>query len=201
MSGAEERVRKIFRDQGGMLSSSEAYALGIHYQTLARMLEQGVLERPARGLYALAGQEILHGDLDLMRIARKVPKAVICLISALSFHGLTTQIPHAVYIALPKGGWKPSLKYPRLEIFWLSEDMYQAGIERHALEGIDIAVYSIEKTIADCFKFRAKIGEDVAIEALSEYMRSEHRNISLLVQFADMIHVRSVMEPYMKALQ
>lgn len=201
MSGAEERVRKIFRDQGGMLSSSEAYALGIHYQTLARMLEQGVLERPARGLYTLAGQEILHGDLDLMRVARKVPKAVICLISALSFHGLTTQIPHAVYIALPKGGWKPSLKYPRLEIFWLSEDMYQAGIERHALEGIDIAVYSIEKTIADCFKFRAKIGEDVAIEALSEYMRSEHRNISLLVQFADMIHVRSVIEPYMKALQ
>ena len=200
LMGAAERVRRIFRENGGVLSSSEAYALGIHYQTLKRMLEQGVLERPARGLYILSDHEVLDGDIDLIRVARKVPKAVICLISALSFHGLTTQIPNAIYIALPKGGWKPSLKYPRLEIFWLTEEIHQLGIEKHTRQGIDIAVYSIEKTIADCFKFRSRIGEDIAIEALSEYFQRENRNINRLVEYAELVRVRSVMEPYMKAL-
>jgi predicted transcriptional regulator of viral defense system len=195
-----ERVRKVFKEHGGILRSSEAGALGIHRQTLSRMLKQGVLERPARGLYVLAGQETLHGDLDLIRVTRKVPKAVICLISALSFHGLTTQIPYAVYVALPKGGWKPTLKNPRLEIIWLTEEIYQTGIETHSIEGIEIAVYCLEKTIADCFKFRSKIGEDVAIEALTAYFQRDSRDIGRLVEYADLVRVRSVMEPYMKAL-
>lgn len=200
MSSAIQSARQIFLDHKGILRSSEARRLGIHPQTLSRMLDTGILLRLERGLYQLV--ETLHTNShpELLQVSKLVPKAVIFLLSALNFHGMTTQIPRKVFIALPRGTWKPSLESPPLEIFWLSSVPYSSGIEKHQIGGLEVAIYSPEKTVADCFKFREKIGEDIAIEALGDYLRRSDRNIDRLLNYAEILRVRKRMEPYLKAL-
>src|SRR3990172_4901536 len=153
----------IFQAHHGVLKTQQAIHLGISPRTLYLMRDSGVITRESRGLYRLTDTEI-SAHHDLVQVAVRVPKAVICLISALSFHELTTQIPHQVYVALPIDAEKPRLEYPPLRLYWLSEKTYSAGIERHDLEGEKVKIYSVEKTIADCFKYRNKIGLDVALE-------------------------------------
>jgi predicted transcriptional regulator of viral defense system len=155
--------------------------------------------RESRGLYRLASVD-LSSNLDLVQVAMKIPKGVICLISALSFQNLTTQIPHQVYIALPNYSEKPRLEYPPIRIFWLSEKAYSAGIEDHNLDGIIVKIYRIEKTVADCFKFRNKIGLDVALEALREYRKSEAFSIETLLNYARIDRVERVIKPYLEAI-
>jgi len=197
---AREKAKRIFEDHRGVLRLSEAKKLGVHPQTLARMLRDGMLERPARGLYLLRTAARPIVDSDLVQVAKLVPKAVFCLLTALSIHDLTTQIPRLLYVALPRGSWKPSVTYPPLDITWLSQGAYRAGIEEHRIAGFAVPVYSREKTLADCFKFRAKVGEDVAVEALREYLRRRDRDIDRLLHYATIDRVRNVMEPYIKAL-
>jgi len=199
MGTAFERAIVIFRQHNGFLRSSEALKLGIHPQTLSRMTKAGVLVREERGLYRL-GESTYSTDPDLLHVAKLIPKAVICLVSALSFHNLTSQLPRRVYIALPQKIKKPKFNYPLLDVVWLSESSYSSGIEFHQMDGVKLAVYSREKTIADCFKFRNKIGEDVAKEALQDYLRISNRNIDLLLHYADIDRVREKIEPYIKAL-
>ncbi len=130
----------------------------------------------------------------------KVPKGVICLVSALSFHHLTTQIPHQVYMALPIEAEKPRLEYPPSRFFWLSPKVYSAGIEIHNLGDIQVKIYSAEKTIADCFKFRNKIGMDVALEALREYRKREGFNIGTLLHYSRVDRIEGVIKPYLEAV-
>ncbi|MFQ5922652.1 MAG: type IV toxin-antitoxin system AbiEi family antitoxin domain-containing protein [Anaerolineales bacterium] len=199
MSAAFEEAKQVFAGHNGILRSSEAQELGVHPQTITRMLEAGILTKEGKGLYRLTEIPVVR-DIDLIHVAKRVPKAVICLISALNFHDMTTQIPRKIYIALPKETRKPRVKYPPLETVWLSSKPYSSGIQRHVRDGFEIPVYSREKTVADCFKFRRKIGEDVAIEALEEYMRNRDRNIDELLKCAEIDRVRTVIDPYVKAL-
>src|SRR5688572_18233326 len=163
-------AQQIFQRHRGLLRTAQAKQLGIAETTLARMLASGLLVTESRGLYRLASTTPLNHP-DLVQVASRIPSAIICLISALDFHNLTTQIPHKVYIALPKPIRRPRLDYPPLDVVWLSAKPYQSGIEEHTLDGVPVRIYSPEKTIADCFKFRNKIGEDVALEALKDYLR------------------------------
>lgn len=181
------------------MRSSEARRQGIHPQTLSRMVEAGRLVREERGLYRLAEIE-LTGNADLIQVAKLVPSGIVCLISALSFHGLTTQIPHKVYLAIPQAMKKPKLTYPPLDVVWLSRQVYSAGVENHALDGVSVRIYNREKTVADCFKFRNKIGLDVAIDALKEYLRLADRSIDDLLRYAAVDRVQKVMRPYLAAL-
>ncbi len=199
MTSSYESARGIFLEHDGILRSSEAQKLGIHPQILARMLDAELLIKEERGLYRLA-EVVPKSDPDLVQIAKLVPKAVICLISALGFHGMTTQIPRKVYIALPKDIKKPKIEYPPIEVVWLSRKPYFSGIEQHKLDGVMVPIYDREKTVADCFKFRSKIGEDVAIEALKDYLRSSDRDIDQLLHYAEIDRVRIIMDPYLKAL-
>ncbi|MCH8876507.1 MAG: type IV toxin-antitoxin system AbiEi family antitoxin domain-containing protein [Chloroflexi bacterium] len=199
MSATFEKAKRIFARHNGILRSSEAQKLGVHPQTLTRMLKAGLLTKEGKGFYRLTEIPVVR-DIDLIQVSKRVPKAVICLISALNFHNMTTQIPRKIYIALPRETRKPRINYPPLETVWLSSKPYSSGIQRHARDGFQIPVYSKEKTVADCFKFRGKIGEDVAIEALEEYMRDRDRNIEELLKYARIDRVRTVIEPYMKAL-
>ena len=155
--------------------------------------------RESRGLYRLAEAEP-GTNTDLVQVALRMPKGVICLISALSFHNLTTQIPHQVYVALPIDAEKPRLEYPPLKIFWLTRKVYLAGIENHELDGIPVRIYGIEKTIADCFKFRNKIGSDVALEALRDYRRREVFNIETLLHYARIDRMERIIKPYLEAI-
>jgi predicted transcriptional regulator of viral defense system len=163
------------------------------------MRDAGMLLRESRGLYRLVDAE-LGSNTDLVQVALRIPKGIICLISALSFHELTTQIPHQVYVALPIDAEKPRLEYPPLRIFWLSQKAYSAGIENHELDGIPVKIYGIEKTIADCFKFRNKTGLDVALEALRDYRKREDFNIGSLLHYARIDRVERVIKPYLEVI-
>lgn len=194
-----ERATTIFRTHNGYLRTSEATRLGIAPRTLYAMRDRELLEQVSRGIYRLAELPELANP-DLVEVALRIPKGVICLISALAFHNLTTQIPHQISLALPQHSAKSRLDYPPLRFFWLSPPSYEAGIEEHLLDNVPVRIYSVEKTIADCFKFRHKIGQNVALEALKDYFMSGRFQIELLLNYARINRVERIMRPYMEAL-
>ena len=194
-----EKAEAIFREHNGILRTSQAKALGIDPKIISEMQEAGLINRISRGLYRLADYPPLAYP-DLVVVTSRVPKAVISLISALAFHNLTTQVPHKVYIALPQSVRKPRIEYPKLDVIWLSEASYRNGIEDHLLDGVSVPIYSSAKTVADCFKFRSKVGKDVAIEALKDYIRLSGADVDELLKFARVNRVENVMRPYLEAV-
>lgn len=194
-----EDCKRLFRQHNGILRYSNAIKLGIPRYILDKLAASGDLEREARGLYRLVDSDPL-GNPDLVQVSLLVPRAVICLISALYYFDFTTQIPHRVYIALPEGIKNPKLDYPPIEVFHFSKRSFKAGIEEHLLDGTQVQIYTKEKTIADCFKFRKRIGASIATEALKDYMRQDNPNISLLMQYAKLNRVEQVIRPYIEAL-
>lgn len=199
MKNTISEAKKIFTSHHGVLRTSEAMQYGISPRTLYEMRDAGVIYRLGRGLYQLSETEPLS-EPDLVMVAKRVPKAVICLISALDYYGLTTQIPHQVSIALPQSAEKPRIDHPPLDIIWLSDHIYQAGIETKRLDGIEVKMYSLEKTIADCFKFRNKIGLNVALEALKNYLALPTRNIDLLMHNAKIDRIEKIFSRYLEVL-
>lgn len=193
------RYKKVFAANSGILRASTAIELGVPQHILYKMVEEGELVREAQGIYRLKDSEPL-GNPDFVQISLRVPRAVICLISALYFHELTTQIPHAVYFALPRDVKTPRINHPPIRVFHFSEASYKSGIEEHMLDGLPVRIYSKEKTIADCFKFRQKVGMDVALEALRDYMQQPRANMSLLIRHAQANRVEKVMRPYLEVL-
>jgi predicted transcriptional regulator of viral defense system len=194
-----ERARSIFLRSGGTLRTSDAIRKGIHPRTLYAMRDAGMLERLARGLYRLADLPPL-GNQDLVSVALKIPRGVICLVSSLAFHGMTTQIPHEVYVALERGAEPPRLKHPPVRVFWLSGRGFSDGVEVHVLDGTNVRIYSPAKTVVDCFKYRNKIGLDVALEALRSYRESKVFRVDELMQLAKVCRVDRVIRPYVEAV-
>jgi len=193
-----ESAEQVFRQFGGILRTGEALKHGIHRRTLYAMRDSGVLERLDRGLYRLADLPPLS-EPDLVAVSLKVPEGVICLISALSFHDITTQIPHAVYVALKRGAEAPRLSYPPIRQFWFSGEAFTAGVEQHQVDGETVHVYSPEKTLADCFKYRNKIGMDTVLEALTLYRERRKPRLKELNHFARICRVEKIMRPYVEA--
>jgi predicted transcriptional regulator of viral defense system len=196
---ATERALRIFKTQGGILSTDQAIKLGIHPRTLYALRDNARLERMERGLYRLADAKPL-GNPDLVTVALKVPRGVVCLISALAFHRMTTQVPHAVYLAIPANDQAPALQYPPLHLFWYSKAVYESGILETTLDGVKVRVYSPEKTLADCFKYRNKLGIDVCVEALNLYRRRGRMKVDQLERYAKACRVERVMRPYLEAV-
>ena len=194
-----DRAVEIFQKRGGILRTAQAVRAGIHPSTLYAMRDSGVLERVSRGVYRLADSPPL-GNPDLVTVATRIPNGVICLISALSFHDLTTQIPHEVHVALAAGAEEPRLDFPPIRTYRFVGESFSEGVETHDLDGIGVRVYCAEKTLADCFKFRNKIGLDVAVEALRFYSERRALKADQLVRFASICRVRKVMQPYLEAI-
>lgn len=182
-----------------LLRAADVRALGYSAQLLLKLHQAGELERVARGLYALPGAEPSEHQ-SLMEVCQRVPKAVVCLLSALQFHGVGSQQPHEVWIALPEGTQTPSLGYPALRVARLRGLAYSEGIETQAVQGAPMRVYSVAKTVVDCFKFRHKIGLDVALEALKDAWRSRKLSMDEISYFAKINRVEKVMQPYLEAL-
>jgi len=199
MAESFDMAEEIFKQNRGILRAAQGKKLGIDPKILARMTEAGRLVREGRGIYRLANLSPLSSP-DLVQVALRVPSAVFCLISALSFHNLTTQIPYKIYIAIPQGTKKPRIDYPPIDVVKLSEEAYKAGIEEHIIDGIKICIYSKEKTVADCFKFRNKIGLDIAIEAAKDYLRDPDVDLEKLLYFSKINRVETVIRPYIEAL-
>lgn len=183
----------------GVITATEAAQAGIHSQLLTRLVAKGVLERVARGQYQLAGRPITeyHG---LVVAARSAPNGVICLLSALSFHGIGTQLPAEVWIAIDGRARAPSLQAPPLRVVRFSGAAFTEGIEVHRLEGQPVRVYSVAKTLADLFKHRSKVGLDLAIEALREAWWERKFTMEALDRAAHVCRVARVMRPYVEAV-
>ena len=158
-----------------------------------------ILEKLNRGLYRLTDLPPL-GNPDLVTVALKVPSGIICLISALAYHEITTQIPHEVYIALERGAEPPRLGHPPIRVFWFSNKAFTEGVEKYDVDGVPVRIYRPEKTIADCFKYRNKIGLDTAIEAFKLCWERKRPKVDDLIQFARVCRVEKVMRPYLEAL-
>ncbi|HBR19398.1 MAG: transcriptional regulator [Planctomycetes bacterium GWC2_45_44] len=193
------QAKSIFQKHGGILRASDAFKEGIHPRTLYFMRDNNELEVLCRGTYRLAELEPIDQQ-DIVTVASKVKPGVICLISALSFHEITTQIPHEVCVAISRTMAYPRLKYPPTRFFRFSDDAFQAGIEVHKISGIGVKIYSPEKTIVDCFKYRNKIGLDVAIEALKFWRKKKNARIDKLVEYAKICRVYNVIKPYAEAM-
>ena len=194
------KARQVFTAHGGMLRTSRALRLGIHPRTLYALRDAGEIERVGRGIYRLSTAPPLSSP-DLVPIAIRMPRTVVCLISALAHHGLTTQIPHAIDIALPSHAKVPKVDGVPLRVFWYPESSFRAGVEVVAIDDVPVRIYSPEKTIADCFKYRNKIGLDVAIEALRAYReRTPKPNRAALTRFGQINRVQKIMRPYLEAL-
>ena len=195
----QERAIAIFGKQGGILRTSQALRAGIHPATLYAMRDSGVLEVMSRGVYRLADSPPL-GSPDLVTVATRVPAGVICLISALAFHEITTQIPHEVHVALARGAEQPRLRFPPIKTYRFSDSAFTNGVEIYQLDGVDVHIYTAEKTLADCFKFRAKVGLDTALEALRLYRERRDLRVDDLIRYARICRVDKIMRPYLEAL-
>ncbi len=198
-SGAIKSGVGIFRHRGGILRTREALRLGIHPRTLYAMKKDGWIKEISRGLYRLAELPDMQNP-DLVAVSLKIPRGVICLLSALAYHELTTQIPHKVDIAVPPGSERPRIDYPPIRISWFTGRAFEEGIEVHKVDGIPVRIYGPEKTIADCFKYRNKLGLDTPLEALKLYRRRRNRSVPTLLRFASVCRVEKVMRPYLEAI-
>jgi predicted transcriptional regulator of viral defense system len=183
----------------GMIRAHELDALGIPRVYLSRLVKKGTLERVNRGLYQMAGADITE-HFTLAQAAKIIPNGVVCLLSALNFHGFTTQLPFQVWIAVERGKWEAGTKDLPLRIFEFSGKSFQEGIETHTVQGVGVKVYGPAKTVADCFKYRNKIGLDVALEALRECQREKKCTSDDVWHFAKVCRVTNVMRPYMEAM-
>ena len=196
---AVQQAIECFRDNRGILKTAEALRLGIHPGTLYRMRDEGLIEQLSRGVYRLAELPPLD-NVDLVTVALAIPHGVICLISALAFHRLTTQIPRQVDVACKRGAKRPILQYPPLRLFWYSAASFECGIERHELDSVQVQIYSPEKTIVDCFKYRKRIGLDVVIEALKTYWNERRGSVDQLMEFAAVCRMTKIIRPYIESV-
>lgn len=194
-----KRPEEIFRRYGGQLRMSEAIAHGITRYMLYALKDRGVIEPVSRGIYRLQELPPLDNP-DLVTVSLRFPNAVVCLISALAYHGITTQIPHEISVAVPRDSRVPSLDYPPIRPHRFSQEAYKSGIETHLLDGVPVKIYSREKTLADCFKFRNKIGMNVVLEALKLHKTRNRLNLGELIEYARICRVEKVMRPYLEAM-
>lgn len=193
-----QRVLQLVR-KNGWLRASDLADEGVPRAVLTRMAASGQLERAARGLYRLPDSGSSEHE-GMVTVASKVPQAVVCLLSALQFHGLTTQLPWQVWFAMPRGSHVPRLEYPPIRMVQFTGEAYTQGIETHERDGVKLHVYSVAKTVADCFKHRNKIGMDVALEALKDARAQGRASFDDLWRCAKVCRVSNVMRPYMEAV-
>ncbi|MCK4762486.1 MAG: type IV toxin-antitoxin system AbiEi family antitoxin domain-containing protein [Candidatus Aminicenantes bacterium] len=190
---------EMIKDQGGTIRTTKAIKMGIHPVTLYKLYETGHLEKISRGVYRLTELEAISNP-DFVMIAARVPHAVICLISALSYHNLTSQIPHKVSIAIKRDSRKPTIEFPPISVHRFSPASYQAGIEETIIDGVLVRIYNPEKTIADCFKFRNEIGMDVVLEAIKLYKTRKSFKLDEILKYAGICRVEKVIKPYLEII-
>lgn len=183
----------------GSLATRDVVVAGIHRQVLSRLVREGELERVARGHYRLPTTPVTehHG---LAIAAAAVPQGVVCLLSALGFHGIGTQLPSEVWLAIDRRARRPALPYPPLRVVRFTGEALTKGIETHRVEGQTVRVYALAKTVADCFKYRNKVGVDLAVEALRDFSRRHRGGATELARYARICRVSRVMQPYLDAI-
>lgn len=199
-SDANDRAQQILIicEQKGVLRPRDLDEYGIPRIYLSRLCERGYLKRVGRGLYVLPNADVTEHH-TLVEACKRVPHGVVCLLSALRFHGLTTQSPSEVWLAIGGKAWRPRVDHPALRFVRFSANALEAGVEEHSIEGVIVRIYNPAKTVADCFKYRKKIGLDVALEALRDCRRRRMCTNDELWRYALICRVTNVMRPYLEA--
>jgi len=194
----KKQILELVRDLG-IVTTAEMRSHGIHHEYLRQLRAEGKLVRLGRGRYMLPDAEVTanHG---MALAAKAIPKSVMCLLSALRFHEIGTQAPHEVWIAIDRKAARPRVEYPKLRVMRFSGKALSEGIEKHTVEGVSVKVYSPAKTVADCFKYRNKVGLDVALEALRDVIRNRRCTTDELWQYAKVCRVTNTVRPYMEAI-
>lgn len=193
----EDKALATFQRHGGVMRTSQALALGIHAATLYGLRDSGKLWVLSRGLFTVANSK-QPPDMDMAIVASRVPGGAICLISALAFHGITTQVPAAIYLALPRGSYyRFKIQSPPISVFRFDAKSFKAGLETKRVGSTNVNIYNVSRTVVDCFKFRNKIGLDVALEALR--LARERKRVSNreLLHYARLLRMERVMQPYL----
>jgi len=189
---------ETFRQHGGVLRTSQALTRGIHPAALYKLVQDGHVTRLARGLYRLSSAREFSNP-DLAVVAAKAPDAVVCLISALAFHGITTQVPRAVHLAVPRGRYAGlRLRTPPVRIYRFDFATFDQGIELHKIDGVSVRIYGVARTLVDCFKYRNKLGLDIAIEALRFARARKRISNREILHFARQLRQYRVMAPYLE---
>ena len=194
----KDRALRLIKELG-LARPAELEAQGVSRPLLYGLVRQGHVERLERGIYVVS-EHPTTARHTLAQVAKRVPGGVFCLLTALRFHGLTTQSPAEVWIALSEKARRPRLDYPRLRVARFSGAALTDGIETHRVEKVEVRVYSAAKTVADCFKYRNKVGIDVAVEALRDFSRQHRGGMTSLARFARICRVTRVMQPYLDAI-
>jgi predicted transcriptional regulator of viral defense system len=184
--------------KAGIIQARDLEKKGIARNYLYSLHKDGLLIKVGRGLYMLP--DGIDEQINLIEVAKRVPNSVVCLISALSFYRLTTQLPNEVWLALPRGAWRPRIEYPKLNLTFVSEPAWSSSVLVNNINGVRVRIYSPAKTVADCFKFRSKVGLDVAIEALRAVWRARQATMEELVEAAKIDRVFRIMRPYLEAI-
>ena len=198
MADSNQNILDLAAERG-LIRPRDLTERGLPTVALTRLVRQGRLQRAGRGLYALPDRPVSEHNA-LAEVARKHPQAIVCLLSALRFHDLTTQSPFEVWLAIPNKARSPKMDYPPLRIVRFSGAALTCGVEHHVIDGVPVRVTSVARTVADCFKFRNKIGLDVALEALQEAWRAKRVSMDDLWRYATLCRVANVMRPYMESL-
>lgn len=198
-AGNPARVLRLARERG-LVRARDLADNRIPRATLARLVASGSLVQVSRGIYALPSQSRSEQP-QLAEIAVRSPRVVFCLLTALRFHELTTQSPHEIWLAISNKARPPRLDYPPLRVVRFSGEALTKGVETHVVDGVTIRVYSVAKTVADCFKYRNKIGLDVALEALRESKREKRATNDQLWRYAKICRVANVMRPYLEGIE
>jgi predicted transcriptional regulator of viral defense system len=198
---AEDKISialKIVKEKG-MVRPRELAKYGIAREYLQRMVDRGLLEKAARGLYRIPNADFSE-NISLAEAGKKVPNGIVCLLSALQFHNLTTAAPHMVWMAVERTSKTPKIDWPPMKIMKFSGQSFDAGIEEAIADGVRIRVYNPAKTVADCFKYRNKVGLDVALEALRDCKRQKKCSNDKIWHYAEIDRVSNIMRPYLEAI-
>lgn len=198
---SETHTRRVLDlvDQKGLLRASDLASIDAPRVVLTRLEAAGLLERVGRGLYRLPDAQVSEFE-SLGTVAAKVPHAVFCLLTALQFHELTTQLPRQVWIAMPRGSHPPRIDYPPIKMVQFTGEAFSAGVEEVERDGVRLRVYGVAKTVADCFKHRNKIGLDVALEALKDARSRNKASVDEIWRYAKVCRVANVMRPYLESI-
>lgn len=195
-----ERIIELVKAHG-LIRARDVEAHGLHTQALTRLVREGKLQRASRGRYRLPDPDYeITEHHGLVLGASAAPKGVVCLLSALQYHEIGTQLPRQLWMALPPRTRSASIDYPPMRFIRMSGEAFTTGIEEHILEGQTVRIYDVAKTVVDSFKFRNKIGMDIALEALNESWRDRKLNLNRVAEYARICRVWNVMRPYLEMI-
>jgi predicted transcriptional regulator of viral defense system len=198
---SKERVKVIeFAEQHGVIKFSDVKHLGLSASYLADLADSGVLERVERGIYTLPGSSVRSFHHSKVEVAARCPQGVVCLLSALAFHEIGTQLPPAIWLGIPTKGWAPKIDSVMVEIVRMKPELLTVGVDEHCIEGVSVRITSPARTVVDCFRYRSRVGTDVAIEALRETLNRRIITSDELYEFATLERVWSVIEPYAQVI-